>query len=90
MTVDTDAAYTLKSGNVVTADIVIAAGSTSGTLTLTAVNNHVDAVDNFMTVGGTTTENWLSTVGASLTIKDDDRWPAGRGEGVGGRDEGAG
>ena len=69
ITLDTNAAYTLSA-----ATITIAAGSTTGsaTVTLTAVNNKTDASDNALTVGGATTQNWATISGASLTIKDED------------------
>ena len=52
--------------------ITIAAGHTSGTLTVTAVNNKVDATDASVTQTPTTGPNWVSITGATLTIKDDD------------------
>ena len=59
------------------ATIVIAAGSTaaaSDTVTITAVDNDVDAADNAVTVAGTAAnDQGAGTVsGASLTIADDD------------------
>ena len=64
--------YTLKSGGVDKSTITIAAGSTSGTLTVTAVNNEVDDTDASVTQTPTTGPNWVSITGATLTIKDDD------------------
>ncbi len=52
--------------------LTIAAGSTTGTTTLTAVNNKTDASDLAVTVGGETQENWVTITSASVTIKDED------------------
>ena len=67
VTLDTDSAYTLSA-----ASITIAAGSTTGSVTITAVNDTTDASDNAVTVGGATAQHWVSITGASLTIKDED------------------
>ena len=57
--------------------ITIAAGVTTGgnTVTITAVDNHVDAADNTVTVAGTAVNSQgvaAAATGASLTITDDD------------------
>ena len=73
LTFSTNAAvYTLKSGNTAKSTITIAAGSTSGTLTLEAVNNKTDASDKSVTLTPTTGRNWVNVTGASLTITDED------------------
>ena len=70
---ETAAEYKLKSGNTYTTDLVIAAGATTGTLTVEAVNNMTDAADNTVTLTPATAQNWVAMPsGASLTIKDDD------------------
>ena len=66
------AVYTLKSGNTAKSTITIAAGSTSGTLTVGAVNNKTDASDKSVTLTPTTGRNWVNITGASLTITDED------------------
>ena len=67
LTLAANTAYTLSPTS-----ITIAAGSTTGTATLTAVNNKVGAADKALTVGGTTPQNWVAVTGASVTIKDED------------------
>ena len=73
LTFSTNAAvYTLKSGNTAKSTITIAAGSTSGTLTVGAVNNKTDAANNSVTLTPATGRNWVNVTGASLTITDED------------------
>ena len=69
LTVSTNAAYTLSSPT-----ITIPANSSSGTVTVTAVNNKADAADNSVTLTPTTGNNWVAmpSSGVSLTIKDED------------------
>ena len=72
--------YTVDSGAAGT--IVIAAGETTNatdSVTITAVNNDVDAADNAVTVMGTATNSQaaansetMTVTGATLTITDDD------------------
>ncbi len=70
---ETAAEYRLKSGSTPTTELTIAAGSTTRTLTVEAVNNTTDAPDNAVTLTPTTAQNWVAMPsGASLTIKDDD------------------
>ena len=70
---ETAATYRLKSGSTYTTDLVIAAGSTTGTLTVEAVNNTTDAADASVTLTPSTVQNWVAMPsGASLTIEDDD------------------
>ena len=52
--------------------VTIAAGSTSGTVTLTAVNNKTDAADKTVTLSPTTTDSRFASTGPSVTIRDDD------------------
>ena len=61
-------AYTLGA-----AGVTINAGSTTGTTTLTAVNNFVDAANKSVTLNATTNDPWVSVGEApSITINDDD------------------
>ena len=67
------AVYTLKVGNTDKSEITIAAGSTSGTITVGAVNNKTDASDASVTLTPTSAQNWVNMPsGAALTIKDED------------------
>ena len=73
LTFSTNAAvYTLKSGNTAKSTITIDAGSTSGTLTVGAVNNKTDAANSTVTLTPATGRNWVNVTGASLTITDED------------------
>ena len=67
----TNAAYTTSATT-----ITIASGSTTGTATLTAVNNFVDAADNVVTLTlatHPTATTWISKgTDVSITINDDD------------------
>ena len=55
------------------ATATIAAGATTASVTVTAVNNYTDAADATVTIGGTVSESWVpAPAGVSLTIKDDD------------------
>ena len=71
---ETATEYRLKSGSTYTTELVIAAGSTTGTLTVEAVNDTTnDAADYTATLTPTTADNWVSMpAAATLTIKDDD------------------
>ena len=71
---ETATEYRLKSGSTYTTELVIAAGSTTGTLTVEAVNNTTDASDNDVTLTPATNHNWVAmpSTAASLTIEDDD------------------
>ena len=61
-------AYTLDATG-----ITVNAGSTTGTTTLTAVNNFVDAANKSVTLNATTNDPWVSVGTApSITINDDD------------------
>ena len=68
------AVYTLKVGNTAASQITIASGSTSGTITVEAVNNKTDASDLSVTLTPTASGRvWISMpAGATLTIKDED------------------
>ena len=71
---ETTAEYRLKSGSTYKTEIAIAAGQTSGRLTVEAVNDRKDdASDTTATLTPTTIDNWVTMpAAASLTIKDDD------------------
>ena len=71
VTLPTNTAYTLS-----VATITISAGSTSGTATLTAVNNFTDAANNIVTLtqaAHPTDTTWVSKgTDTNITINDDD------------------
>ena len=71
VTLPTDASYTLSAST-----ITIAAGSTTGTVTLTAVNNYVDAANKTVNLatGATVSDASVNVISAvpTLTINDDD------------------
>ena len=75
VTLPTDAAYTLSSST-----ITIAAGSTTATTTLTAVNNRVDAVNKavYLNVDASADDPRVGVTSAlaTLTINDDDELAA--------------
>ena len=72
VTVATASAYTLSTNRRLT--FAAEATASTGTVTLTAVDNEIDAADATVEVGGTAT-NSLTVHAAELTITDDDAAP---------------